>query len=579
MTVESSPPNPVARIVSAAASAVVTAGVIAGVDGPVGPRPWPACPGLLELAAVAAASAADRVAVGPWLRATDAALAIAVAALVANIALRVSRSLPISVAAGVAAATLASASPTPLAAASAVILAAWVAVDGRSARSALIRSALALTASLITPKGALLFGAAGALLIQDGTAHRRRARWLMLAAAVPLAVAVLSLASGSTESLTACVVPLTDPVERARLFSSLGVIVQTGGLYLSALAVLGGLLAVTAPGVRLRHAVAIALFAGGSMLAGLEQLPSLPPALPVVVTLLAAIGARQLLESLHGRLPLRVAAAAFFTGLLPLTAVSARFQAQGSPSTDFGHDQLSLARMTTHLARVPAGAALVEEDARVSLLLRAAVLADHAVPRTINATPTVIARARLAGPVVALPYGQQFLKNRGFSLGDLLDAPGLASVESLGPCRALLADWRRLSDLERVETFAFVADRTADVGPIALYALFDARPELFSLDWPADAIPGFRWSRYVPRDGELRRAVEADRVPANALPLDDLFGIRLDLRRSPGSPLALATTFHRNPVAVFGRLDPAANQQRLSVCPASTHDVVGFGRD
>lgn len=562
-------------LASAAAAGLAAASLAAGV-GSAFRRALPTdCPGVSELAVALMALLVPDAPIGAWLRVCDAAILVALAAGVAACSTRLGGRPTVGAAAGLTAATLAALHPQPLAATSALVLALLLPLAASHRRTAAL--SLVVVAALVAPGGLLLFLVAGALLLLDSQARAPRADWLVLASAAPLAAAVLAAARVEPSAWPGCLLPLAVADSRAALLPSLTGTFAPAGLYVITLALAGGAITIATPAFRTRGIAALVAFAGGSVLASVGPATNASPPLAVILSLLAALGARDLLDATHTR-RLQRPAAVFFVGLMPLAALSALWQHPSTVSRDLGHDRLSRNALESLLTHAPAGAGLVTEDARVDLLMRAAALRGRVVPRVLPQAPAAVANARLRGPVIAMPFAQEWLKNRGFSLAALPDAAGLALVDTIGACRTLLGEWRRLSDLERADTFALVGEGTRDVGPITVYALFDARPDLFSLDWPAEAIPGFRWSRYGPGDRSVRPAIEADQVPALDLPLDGLFAIRLDLRRTATSPLALATTFHRAPLAVFGRLEPEAVGQRLSACPASTQDVTGFDR-
>lgn len=543
----------------------------------LGTGPVRACPGLPEFAAVLAGLSGD-VALDRVLRMMDAALFGSLAGLVAWLAARVSGSVLAGVAAGSTAAVLVGHLPlAPLALSGCVVVLVVVGSPGAAAgRNGLRLTLLVLTAA-VTP-GLTLAAAAvtGVAVFRDERRRENRLAAATLWALLVLAAGLVGwwsvpLLPGQTSSFAACAVPVSSVDALATLPSSVLASVTAAGPFLVALAALGTFCGV----LRLDAATAwpaAALFASAALLE-LDGPATVLPTVSVAATVMAAIGLRELTQAIR---PVRLARPALMVFGIVLV-LAAHVRGLTSPGRSAANDAdagVSRAALQRVLALAPDGASLVEEGAAVNLLLRSASWGGAPVPRLIPAAPAVVRAATQAAPVIALPRAQRWLQLRGFEMSDVEGAPGLARVEARGACRALQTTWRRLSDLEATETFALVGASAADTGPILIYALFDARPELFSLDWPADTVSGFRWQRYGPDDESLLADLQRDGVKVDDLDVKTLHGFRLTQSRTATAPLALATTFHRVPRAVYARLTDDAALQRLSLCPAFPHDVV-----
>jgi hypothetical protein len=370
-----------------------------------------------------------------------------------------------------------------------------------------------------------------------------------------------------------CLIPLGEAAVRSPVLVTLLASVQAAGTYAVLLLMLG---AATRVGWPTGRWLAPGLYAVGVVLAEATTRSAVLPTVVALVLLVASLGLMQLSRAVNGRL-LHHIAAALFAGILPLSVMVRTAQAPKPPADDPpGWLELSVDDLTAVVARVPEGAGLVEEDALADLLLRAGVGRGQSSPRVVRIASVTAGRA--GRPLFALPRAQRWLQHRGFALQNVEGVAGLAAAEQRGACRPLQAGWRRVADLESAETFAFVAASPESIGPIRLYAFFDVEPKLYSLDWPTDAIPGFRWKTYAPADPALQADLQADAVPLGDVVVDRSYALRLDQQRTAHGPLALVTTFHAQPTAVFGRLSGTAVESGISVCPAYPHDALGITR-
>jgi hypothetical protein len=269
---------------------------------------------------------------------------------------------------------------------------------------------------------------------------------------------------------------------------------------------------------------------------------------PVVVATwsLAAIGMREMRARVPGPHASVTVALLATVPLLQLSRASAR----GDDRNDLlGHDRVSLAQMRKLLNLVPAGATIVEEDATVDLMLRAAAFGGR-VPKPL-AIPSRerkdIASALATGPLYAFPLGQRELSQRGFVVDPIpglppSDSRGLAMISGYRACVELGKAWTDLGTLGMHGRVALVADSDASVGPVVVY--FDGAtgytpgPD----GWPPRAMPGFGLRMFDRGDQSQAALMDAEATTAG-LVTDPVFAAphvaRLTLFRVAGAPLAL----------------------------------------
>jgi hypothetical protein len=259
-----------------------------------------------------------------------------------------------------------------------------------------------------------------------------------------------------------------------------------------------------------------------------------------------------------------------------------------------GQPQLTLQRARAFLNVIDVNASIVEEDASMDLLLRAALVnRRQATPRfsVIARDPDVVAAALARGPVYAFPRGQLELGLRGFVMRPVTTVArrrdraqeqisGLARITERGACYAIGNDWAAIGQVSASGRIAVVAASDAAVGPVELRfggpSIATPSPD----GWSPRMMRGFHartYDRRRPADAELLATeAHASGAPSDRV-LSSPFVLTLYLYRTPRGPLALPVTLGAAFPLGVARLDAAAASQQLSVCDASATAVTPIG--
>lgn len=547
------------------------------------------CPGLLELAATLTASARPTQPIAAALLAWDAAAAVAAAALLSLAVWRFTASLTAAAGLGVVAAAspllAPSIAPPGVSASLAIAAGTWIAVlsGDRVVSVAAVVAGLAL-ASAVAPSLTI-----PAALLCWLVARRRSSRVLAIAAvAVPLtAVAVVALSVPAlpgqpTNGVSACVVP--DVVRLGEVIGGVAATVGSVGPLLDALAVLGLFTILTsgpsahppladgAATLGLARGARVLLWGWPAAAAVATASQAADPAralAPLLVTLwlVGGVGLGEVSRR-AGSAWRRSAVAAAMLGVLVFVHAMPRIRAQPSaaaPPVPLGHSDLSRRDIVLLLSRMPAGAALVSEDAVTDVLLRSigrdlgrAGISVAVLPRT----PEAIAAALATKPVVLLPRAQGDLQVRGVELGDESGpvVPGAARAIRVVPCAAATESWQPVQLSGGTRTFALVSDDESARGPLEIYVGGPEPMETRALEWPRLARRGLYADTYDRSRPDEREALAAESsgegTASDAPAITAPHVSRVGVWRVPGAPLALAIEFSTPPSAVLIRQRP-----------------------
>ncbi len=388
--------------------------------------------------------------------------------------------------------------------------------------------------------------------------------------------------AGSALIVAACVWWLPQALARpslviAGLGGALARAASTIGPYVCALAALGAFTCAR----RNRLARAGALLAFVLLLTALDETTG-ASSIGVVIWLAASVGLIEILRmcrpSIGGRL-----AAMIFVVLVPLLQWQDWWTSRPQTrAADYGHERLSLDALVDAIDELPADAALATEDASTHVLLRAArARANARVPPAVGRDAAALRTALATRTVFAMPRAQAELQDWGFRLEDT-QTPGLARVSFGGECRAIGDTWRPVDDLESATAWALVARTPSEAGPVVVYAGFDARPHLETIDWPPAALRGLWPSLYVMSSAvdraELQRVMKDDDVPVDRQSIAAPFVGRLRLWRTPDAPARLSLSLGAAPRQIIARVVAAADPKYLTLCPAFPHAVRSFDR-
>jgi hypothetical protein len=509
-----------------------------------------ACPGLLELISIGVLRARPDLRVGQLFDLLQ--LTVMAAALTAFVELLCRRTRSLAIA---------------LATAAAVGL------------SALFPGALA------PPWEAAAFGlCAAAALFATSRPSRRRPVAVAVAVLTPAAILVpLSLLAGSLSAATAsaCAVPrlsVTRAVEIALTLAS-----GLGPLAL-ALGALGAFMEVQRGTWRQPAVGALAAVAAFALASGTGLSPAAAAA-PVAVLLwwLAGVGLDELVAAAGGRPPARIVAALLLV-LVPVLAASRRVTEERDDWVrPRGHDQQTLRRLTTVLNLVPQEAAFVEEDATVDVLLRAAVFGGRRRAKPIAvvaAQPDAVAHALGSHAVFAFPRRQEDLSLRGFVVDQEAAArladnrrqlEGIAAITGRRLCQNVggsFTDFNGVSD-----RIAVSADSEAVRGPVVIYLGGRSAGAPGPDGWSPRMLRGFGYFTFdqlTPAGtGRLRAEAREAGLPLTHPLLAEPFVIRLNLHRTPRSPLTLPVLLGASfPIGVVRLEEGADGVGRLTVCDA-----------
>jgi hypothetical protein len=307
---------------------------------------------------------------------------------------------------------------------------------------------------------------------------------------------------------------------------------------------------------------------------------------PVIVATwcAAAVGLHEVVGMMRRARHGWIAVVLLLCGLPVLELARVRADERDDRVPPYSHERASLAAVTSLLNLVPSESFLVEEDASIDLLLRAAVFGGRRSSKPFAVVPSdrdSVVRALAISTVWAFPAGQERLSLRGFAI-DSSDQRihGLARVASARACQQL---GMRLVDLpaEGVRgRVAVVATHESDRGPVVLYFGGSTDYEPGPDDWPPRVRTGFAVTVFDRRspanptllDAELRDT-PLTQQPVAAMP----FIARIVVKRTPRSPLELPIVLGPPRPIGAGRLaEEASTIDRISVCDAPPIHVSTF---
>ena len=549
------------------------------------------CGGALDLISMLAVRAWPALHVGPLL-ATLQAIAVTLAfGFFGALVLRTSRSLAVTLA---LTATLAISQPFPgalelpasataFAASAATALALYAWTEKRAHWSAVFGTVVA--AASIVPAWTAIGGFLTLALVSRSRATGARSGRALTASmasvasvSVPIVVAAIVNQAGSSPRWTSCVLP-GSPISLASFGDAAG---ATGPLVL-ALAALGWYVAALGGGLGRSAAVTgIALLA---LVPGLRDVwPTNVALAPVLVAIwcLAGLGLREMLTHLEPRR--RTVVYGLLIAILPALQLSRVHREYDDRQTLLGHERASLARIRQLLNLVPPGSALVEEDASLDLLMRAASLGGRQSSRPLAMVP--LARTSVLGAlntsrVFAFPAGQRALGLRGFVLEAVAaDSGGLAAVSGARLCVGLTREWTDLDAVGAHGRVALVADSPLASGPVVVYFSgmdgYTPGPD----NWPSRAMPGFDLRMFDRRTAATAALMdaEADSVHLSGQAVFAATHVaRLTLFRTPGAPTALPIILGPPRFGGVGRLTAEpADALPLTLCDAPRVSVSEF---
>jgi len=510
-----------------------------------------ACPGLLELASIAALRARPDVRVGTVFELLQ--LAVMTAALAAFVALLRTRTRTVAVA-------IATAMAIGLGPLFPVVVA--------------------------PPWEAAAFGLC--VLAALGAASRVPRRWPWIVAVAALAIAGLLVplwllaGSISATSFAACAAPRLSATRAAAIAGTIG---WWLGPFALALAVLGAFAEAQRGSLRqvvLAAAVAAAstaLVSGSPISAAVAVAP-----LAVVLWWLSGLGLDELVAAVGSRPAARVVGVSILL-LVPALAMSRRVMEERDDWVrPRGHEQQTLRGTTTVLNLVPQEAAFVEEDATVDVLLRAAVFGGRRKAKPISIVaprPDAIVHALESRPVYAYPRRQADLSLRGFVVDQAATvrlAPdnahqleGIAAITGRRSCEGVS---RSPADFNGAGArIALSADSESARGPAVIYLGGTSAGAPIPDGWSPRMLRGFgffTFDQLTPAGTErLRAEAVAAGLPLTHPLLGEPFVVRFNLHRTPRAPLALPVILGAPfPIGVVKLEEDADDIGRLTVCDA-----------
>lgn len=368
-----------------------------------------------------------------------------------------------------------------------------------------------------------------------------------------------------------------------------GVVHETGPIVL-ALAALGAWVA--GIGADLKRSVLGAAVLALALVPGLggdwRTAVVLAPVL-VGVWWLSGVGLREMIRSLGSRRRQTpaLALAALFLPFLQWTVVGA--QRRAAIVGPLGHERASLRQIRSALNLLPPGSHLVEEDASVDVLLRAALFGRRAgkplaiVPLNRRAVLDALQRS----PVYAFPLGQRELGLRGFAV-EAVDDPlrrgdrihGVAVISRTRTCAEVGKSWVDLGGVGASGRISVSAESAGAEGPVVMYfngtTSYAPGPDA----WPSGARRGFDVRILGRRSAEESAQLDAEAI-GNGLQRHPVFAspfvVRLVVYRTPQAPLALPIVLGPPRSEGVGRLladYPGALP--LTICDAPPSSVIEF---
>ena len=473
-------------------------------------------------------------------------------------------------------------------------LAAFVELLGRRTRSVAVAVVAAgaiglgpqFPAVLAPPWEAAAFGlcAFTPLVIAARVPHRRSWRIGVAALLIAGVFVPLWLLAGSFSATTfaACTVPRVSLAGSADGAWTIGWWLGPLALALAGL----GAFVEAQRGVWRYNLWAIAIAVAATALVSGTPISSAVAVAPVAVVLwwLAGLGLDELVAVIGTRPAARVVGALILL-LVPALAMSRRVTEERDDWVrPRGHDQQTLRRTTTVLNLVPQEAAFVEEDATVDVLLRAAVFGGRRKAKPISVIaprPDAVAHALESRVVYAYPRRQDDLSLRGFVVDQTATErlatdnaralEGIAAITGRRACQSLgrtFADFNAASD-----RIALSADSESARGPAVIYLGGPSAGAPIPDGWSARMLRGFGFFTFDHLTSAATDRLHAEAVGAG-LPLThpllaEPFVVRLNLHRTPRAPLALPVILgDRFPTGVV-KLDASADDTgRLTVCDA-----------
>ena len=587
-----------------------------------------ACPGLLELTAIASVRLDPDLGIGTVFVVLRAAAIVVGLAVFVELVFRRTRHMTLAAATGLAVGLsplFPSTLSPPLEAAAFAVCAAGALLFGAcGVVSWRTRSPLAfafaslclfLAAALLVPPWLVIAAAGVFVTIAAAAASAFRSngprlgpwgRWVaggVSAAGFALvAIAILSLSQpgvlaglSSWRAVASCTLPWPSP---ARALASASTIGWALGPFALSLAALG--LFAEAPHAGWRRC---ALAAGVGILclglaagAGLRPHVALAPS-AVSLWWLAGSGLRELtLVTAIGWKPvLRFVSAVIFVLLPTLEASRLGAEERDDWVRPQGHEKTTLRQMRAVLSQVSSSAVVVEEDSTIDVLLRASVAGRRRPGRSITIVPPrseVVTRALESGAVYAFPRQQENLSQRGFAIEPFAvtvfnrdnvaeKIGGVASIVATRRCQDIGNAWVDLAGAGTQGRIAMAADSETARGPVTIYlgGSMAARP--VPDGWPERTTRGFRFGLFDQREGRSDRLVaDAKALGLTTEPavLAEPFVVRLALHRTPRAPLVLAVALGASfPFGVAKLEHDSADGGHLTVCSAPAIEILPLG--
>ncbi len=400
--------------------------------------------------------------------------------------------------------------------------------------------------------------------------------------------------SPSVRTIPPCMLPLqTGTAAHARAaIASLG----EWGPFALALGALGVFVELRRSGWKSIALVAIGT--GCLMLAAIGVADSHVASAPVAVAVwrLIAIGLAEVVD-FAGTVRVGQAAAGALVCLMPVLQVARiGMDERDDWQRPQGHERGTLRHLTAMLNVVAANARLVEDDATIDVLLRAAVFGGRRASKpfmVIRDDPDLVRRAMALGTVYAFPHGQLDLSQRGFSIEPVAvpiyrsgrrrqTIDGLAAVTALRPCQIVGNSWRDLAGASGGGRLSMAADAEWVRGPVTIYLGGSSAAEPRPDGWPPRTTPGFQFSVFDQSraDGseQLRSRARHEGVPEGHAVMTAPFVQVLTLERTPRAPLALAVALGAPFPIGLARLErPGVEAGHFTLCDAPALSIRPLG--
>lgn len=246
-----------------------------------------------------------------------------------------------------------------------------------------------------------------------------------------------------------------------------------------------------------------------------------------------------------------------------------------------GHEKVSLAAMTSILNVLPPDAQIVEEDASIDLLLRAALIGGRRQTKPFSVVErrnTDVEAALQRGPVFAFPFGQAVLALRGFAI-DRGPVAGIAAISGRRACVRLTSAWADLAGVTKSGRIALSVDVEAARGPVVLYVAGSTDYVPGAENWRPRVHAGFELMQFSRGTSASAERLQAEAREAGLVgnPVFDYpYVNRVIVRRSASGPLELPIALGPARPAAVGRLREDADDVPIRVCDAPPSSVWGF---